>query len=115
MMQSDTNTLALFDGTVYGRVEPWPNDPEIFDGWLEIEGQTDQLVVNGSGRSWAEVEVARQFIMQGLNETPEERKALLHCEPDAWKNREDRLRRIREASEIMGDAIGRHYRSGGKS
>lgn len=114
-MQSDMNVVTLFDGTVIGRIEAWADDPGIFDGWLELEGQTDRLVANGANRSWAQAEVARAYIHHAAVETDEERNALLACEPGAWKAREERLRRVREAGEIQGDAIGRHYRSGGKS
>lgn len=115
VMQSDPNVIVLYDGLVIGRIEAWADDPEIFDGWLEIEGRTDQLVINGSNRSWAEAEVARHYIGHALTETQEERDSLLRCEPGAWDKRETRLRRAREAGEISGAAIGRHLRSNGRA
>lgn len=112
-MQSDANVVALFDGTVIGHVEPWADDPGIFDGWLETEGETDRLVVNGANRSWAVAEVAREYIHQATVQTPEERDGLLDCDLAAWRAQESRLRRIREASQIHAISIGEHYRSGG--
>lgn len=113
MMQSDVNLVTLFDGTVIGRVEPWADDPATFDGWLELEGKTDRLVVNGANRSWAVAEVAREYIHQATAQAPEERDGLLNCDLAAWRARENRLRRVREASEIHTASIGEHYRSGG--
>lgn len=114
-MQTNGNVVSLFDGTVIGRVEPWADDPATFDGWLEIEGKTDRLVVNGANRSWAEAEVARTYMEHAVIETKEERSGLLALDPAAWKSRAERLRRFSEAAEIHGDAVGRHYRSSGKS
>lgn len=113
-MQSDPNLVSLFDGTVIGRVEPWADDPDTFDGWVEIEGRTDELIVNGANRSWAVAEVARKYMEHAVIETQDERNGLLACDPAAWKGREERLRRFSEAAEIHGDAIGAHYRSAGK-
>lgn len=114
MVQSDMNVVTLFDGTVIGRVEPWVDDPNTFDGWLEVEGKTDRLVVNGSNRSWAVAEVARNYMAHAVQETQEERAGMVACDPAAWKAREDRLRRFYEAAEIQGSSIGEHYRSNGK-
>jgi hypothetical protein len=112
-MQTDGNVISLFDGTVIGRVEPWSDNPGTFDGWLEIDGKTDRLVINGANRSWAEAQVARAYMEHAATETDEERAGLLALDPAAWKAREVRLRRFSEAAEIHGDAVGRHYRSGG--
>lgn len=114
MMQSDVNVVTLSDGTVIGRVEPWADDPATFDGWLELEGETDRLVVNGANRSWAVAEVAREYIGYAILGTPEERSGLHACRPGAFRAREERLRRVREASEVHAASIGTHYRSGGK-
>lgn len=114
-MQTDPDAVTLFDGTRIGRVEAWADDPEIFDGWLELEGRTDQLVSNGANRSWAVLSVAQGYLSHAVRETPEERDGLLACDPAAWRAREDRLRRVREAGDVYQGALREHYRSGGKS
>jgi len=113
MMQSDTNTITLFDGTRIGRLEPVENRPGFFNGWLEIEGKPGQRVVTEARQSWAEAEVARFYMEYAAIESDTERAGLLARDPAAWKARENRLRRFGEAAEIHGDALGRHYRSGG--
>lgn len=113
-MQTDMNVIALFDGTVIGRVEPWADDPDTFDGWVEVEDRTDHLIVNGANRSWAVAQVARGFMEYAATETEEERVGLLACDREAWRDRETRLRRFKEAAEIHGASVAEHYRSNGK-
>ena len=110
VMQTDPNVLTLPDGTRIGRVEAWADDPDIFDGWLELEDQTDQLVVNGANRNWAMAEVAKGYFSHVVHDTPEERAGLMACDRATWKARETRLRRVREAGEIYSAWLGKHYR-----
>lgn len=54
------------DGTPYeiGRLEPWSDDPETFDGWLEETsgGAVDELVINGGSEWWARYRVLARYM-----------------------------------------------------
>lgn len=54
------------DGTPYeiGRLEPWSDDPETFDGWLEETsgGVVDELVINGAPEWWARYRVLARYM-----------------------------------------------------
>jgi len=65
-MQTDMNAVVLPDGTRLGRVEAWADDPDIFDGWLESETETDRLVANGAERSLAVVELVRVYLVREI-------------------------------------------------
>lgn len=54
--------MILFDGMVIGCVELWVDDFDIFDGWVEIEGCIDELIVNGVNWSWVVVEVVCKYM-----------------------------------------------------
>lgn len=56
---------VLLNGQTYeiGRLEPWKDDPKVFDGWLEESGGVvDDLVVNGASEHWARYLVLARYM-----------------------------------------------------
>lgn len=58
-VEDGTVEIRLPDGTRAGYMRPWMNDPNIWDSWVVTERGPDNLVMNGSGRAWAEYMVLR--------------------------------------------------------
>jgi len=93
--QDKENLISLPDGTVIGRVEPWADDPNIFDGWLEPAESTDELLINGADRDGAALEVVRVYLVGEIK--------IQEKSEQGQPGHEERNARIIQAFQIMGD------------
>jgi len=104
-MRQDMDDINLpVSGTRVGYVRSWMNGQQTWDGYLSRdEGPTDELVVNGTDRSWVEYLVLRRFQDKllkditedaGIMRTLEERRAFSH-----------RVSLILECSDSMRQAL----------
>lgn len=106
-MSDDTTVpIGLPGREPIGYMRPWVLDPAVWDSWIATERGADTLVMNGSGRAWAEYSVLRVWQWKRLNDFHELAGRARRAEERAELR--SLIEEIQECGTRMGDLIASH-------